>query len=888
MKEPDIKGKLAKLYSEPLGECARRRVVFWHDMEGSFEELFDQIAADRLIDEGEAVVSPRPLTFAKIEKGGLFALKRRILRQEPDSDFLVYTRSEKDFSEHALQGNWLADIELVAEHFQADFASLLAAELGASDQAVQGLREHARFFNASSRRASFVQLMPHARTTADVSMGIIGSVLSAPELSTEAIIHAYIKELADGGDPLGELAKYGADDMFSSFLMQRIGYKGDLSSVDDLAAHVLVTALSMQLPEGSLPGLESRMSKPHGQYCLNIVHSWIRSGQDQELLYDCCRKTENECGLPERLSKLSLDNLRDADVMPCINERILVELFHSMAAGADRGEDAHDIVRQRQSLCWHDRVDERFKALDAVSDMQRFYRQHAQSGFHFGDPVDVWKAYTSDWYQMDTAYRSFRRAYDACQRSLSDIPQDVDSALDDLSEHVENLYANWFLLNTNGCWVQAASSSWGKVGSIGGIVRQEDFYADKVAPWTGKNKKVLVIISDALRFEVAVELAQLLERDTRGSVSISAMQACFPSITEFGMASLLPHHAMGYSVSDHSVTLDGLPTDTTAQRQAALRMFVSSGVCVQSKKLMQARISERREIVGDANVVYVYHNQIDAVGEQYTTEDKVFDACDDAMNDIVALVKMAVNQLHFSRVLIIADHGFIYTNRPLEESQHVSASDISKKPVLLGRRYALVDGSDGDGEATEEGPLLHIDMNYLSGSSLVGLAPRDCVRIKKAGPGESYVHGGVSLQELCVPVLEYRDKRSGQRGYEKREQVSLKLVTTNRYITSMLFRIELLQEEPVGGKALPASYELVMCNSEGNEVSNQIDVAANLTSADATSRTMRVQMELKPGVAYDPHATYYLACRDATTKVTAWQEEFHINIAFAPLDDFGF
>jgi hypothetical protein len=292
--------------------------------------------------------------------------------------------------------------------------------------------------------------------------------------------------------------------------------------------------------------------------------------------------------------------------------------------------------------------------------------------------------------------------------------------------------------------------------------------------------------------------------------------------------------------------------------------------------------------LGDASVVYVYHNQIDAVGEQYSTEDKVFDACDDAMEDIVALVKMAVNQLHFSRVLITSDHGFIYTNRPLEESQHISADDISMKPVLLGRRYAILDDAGEVGEGTGGGPLVRVDMSYLSGCPLSGVAPRDCVRIKKAGAGESYVHGGVSLQELCVPVLEYRDKRAGQSGYEEREQVALKLVTTNRRITSMLFRIELLQEEPVGGKVLPANYELVMCDSGGDGVSNQIDVGANLTSADATSRAMRVQMELRAGVAYDSHATYYLVCRDAATKVTAWQEEFHIDIAFAPLDDFGF
>lgn len=885
MSEPNIQNKLRRLFAQPLGECARRRVVFWHDVDGSFEELFDQMASDAV--HMDAAPSAHPLEFAKVEPGGIFALKHQILREEPDSDFLVYTRAEKDFSERGLESNWLADVELVADHFQADFASLIASELGADDKAVEGLRQYRKFFNAADRRERFARLMPRARTVTDVALGVMGAILYAPSLTTEALIHSYLRELAGDGNPLSELAKYGVDEAFANFVTQRVGYAGDLSSAGDLAAHVMVTALSVQLPQGSLSGLENRVSKPHGQFCLNTVHAWMHSGEDQELLYDYSRMVEDLCGLPARFSTLSLMDLANADVVPCINEVILAEVLHSMAAGADRADDAHDLVQRRRSLGWFGRLRDYFRTLDAAADMQGFYRLHAQAGFHLAQPAEVWKAYTSDWYRMDTAYRKFRMAFDACQSSMHEVPASVDSGIDELSAYVENLYANWFLSGTNGCWVQAAKGSWDKAGSVGGIPRQEDFFYEKVAPGSGKAKKVLVIVSDALRYEVAAELAQLLERETRGSVSIASMQAAFPSITEFGMAALLPHHAMGYSSEDGVVTLDGHPTKTTEQRQAVLRMAGSSGVCVRSKKLMQVESSKRRDFIGDANIVYVYHNQIDTTGEQDNTEDKVFDACADAMSDIVALVKVAVNQLNFSRVLVTADHGFLYTRKPLEESQHVSADDIGQKPVLLKRRCAVVAGDRADG-ANDDGPLLRVDMSSISGGSYVGLAPRDCVRIKKAGAGESYVHGGVSLQELCVPVLEYKNKRAGQSGYEEREQASLKLVTTNRRITSMLFRIELLQEEPVGGKVLPANYELVMCDSDGDEVSNQIDVGANLTSADATSRAMRVQMELRAGVAYDSHATYYLVCRDAATKVTAWREEFHIDIAFAPLDDFGF
>ena len=39
---------------------------------------------------------------------------------------------------------------------------------------------------------------------------------------------------------------------------------------------------------------------------------------------------------------------------------------------------------------------------------------------------------------------------------------------------------------------------------------------------------------------------------------------------------------------------------------------------------------------------------------------------------------------------------------------------------------------------------------------------------------------------------------------------------------------------------------------------------------------------------YDSHAAYYLVCRDSQTGGIAWKEEFQIDIAFVPMDDFGF
>lgn len=876
MAQQDAIEQLRGRFTKPLDEFSSRRVVFWHDVDGSFEGVFDGLSE-------EALQSPRQIHLLKIEDNALFAAKRMVSRQFPSDDFLIYTRRPKDLSVGALEANWLADLEIISEHFQADFASMLMEELGATDSAIDGIEYFRTFFNANDRKERFTHLMPHAQNREDVTLGVIGSVLASPDLSTESLVRTYLISLSDGKTPLEALGKYGADSPFATFISKRLGYTGDLSSASDMAAHLLLTALSFQLPEGMLDGLESRISPPHGQFCLNIVQSWMADDSAVDALYRICRNVEVMCGLNQRFSQMTATQLVEADVSPGVNERILVDLCSSLAQGADRTDEALRVIQRRKDLRWFSRVRPYFKALDAAVLSQRFYREHTQ-GFHYAVPLDVWKAYTTEWYAMDAAYRAFCQAFKACSMLSSDIPELVSGELDNLASWVERIYVNWFLLETNTCWINAAQEDWEKVGYIEGVPYQRRFFDEIVVAGSAGVKKTMVIISDALRFEVAQELSSRLDRETAGSTDIKSMQSVFPSITEFGMAALLPHSSLSYNASDGDVYIDGnMPTVSTEDRQKVLQKAKPGGVCLRGPKLLSAKRSERKALVGDADFIYVYHDKIDTTGEHLNTEGDVFKACDEAIEELVALVKIATNDLAISRVIITADHGFLYTRDPLEERDRVSKKDIEANVVKQGRRFMISDEFDLDSAL-----FIQMNMNAVEGGVYTGLAPRDCVRIKKAGPGENYVHGGMSLQECCVPVIQYRYKRAGSKSFEERQGAEFKLLSTNRRITSMMFKLELFQKEPVGGKVLSTEYELVMTDAAGNQVSDIRRAHADMQTTDETARVSRVRFGLKAGMQYDAKANYYLVCRNKSTGNMAWKEEFQIDIAFVPMDDFGF
>lgn len=199
-----------------------------------------------------------------------------------------------------------------------------------------------------------------------------------------------------------------------------------------------------------------------------------------------------------------------------------------------------------------------------------------------------------------------------------------------------------------------------------------------------------MIISDALRYEVAMELNEKLLRETNGTAKLTAMQSVFPSVTKFGMAALLPHDELTVN-DDMKILCDGLPTESTENRDKILKRCSPKNCAITYENLLSMNQTQRRELVSGAEVVYIYHNKIDAVGDKANTEKQVFEACTDSVEEMKNLVRMVVNSMSGSNIIITADHGFLYSNEPLSESDMAETSLVSGNISETGRRYIIAD-----------------------------------------------------------------------------------------------------------------------------------------------------------------------------------------------------
>ena len=386
-----------------------------------------------------------------------------------------------------------------------------------------------------------------------------------------------------------------------------------------------------------------------------------------------------------------------------------------------------------------------------------------------------------------------------------------------------------------------------------------------------------------MRYDVAYSLAKQLEIETKADVEISAQQGIYPTITKYGMAALLPHKILE-AVENNGTTkvlVDGHSSEMS-DRDGILKSYSENSLALKYKDVMSMKRDDRRAAVKGKDIVYIYHDTIDA--SSHNDENSVFDACDKAISEIKNLVNVICNELQGLNVIITSDHGFLYTYQEFAELDMMERSSFKKDIIEQGRRYVITNDS------AKPDFLMSVKGIY-NDANMLGFTPRENIRVKGAG-GRNFVHGGISLQEMCVPVIKYKYLRSGYKAYRINKDrydtkpVTVALLSSNRKISNMIFNLSFYQKEPVKDNYVACTYYAYITDSEGHEVSDRQKIIADKKSTIAKDREFKCTFNLK-SQKFSNTETYYLVIADEEGIQVPIKEEMQIDIAMA-IDEFDF
>lgn len=854
-----IQFALKERFAAPLPEFYHRRIIFWPDEEREFEAMLDELAIP-------------DVKIIKLTGTNYFAVKKLLLHDDLTNNYLIYNPCT--YSQP--QNNWLRDIELFSEEYRADFISMQMSELNitASPAMRKTVKLYGKFLDNKERRQKLRRIGREYQTPLQLHIDIMAVLVGLNGGTAQDVFIAVLSDELDeeSNTALNNIKKFGSIDAFWQLVRKYTGYiHEDEKPLRFFAAHVLLTALAQTMNASVLKGLERFISEPNKAYCYSIIHEW-RNHEDNASLWNLCRSVEQELQIPSRFEKQEIGTLLTADILPSIHEAILERLFTETADHMVKTELMLKTVENRRTSGWIERFSYYYDCLYYIARMQEFYQDNA-AGFHIVEPKTIWKLYIEKAYEMDSFYRHFHYAFGCSLKNSNPLLEDK---LKHAADYVEALY-QWFLKKLTECWTNAISDDLASLGYVSEIGRQRDFYTHYIKPLAGKNTRAFVIVSDALRYEVASEVCETIVRTTNGRAKLESLQAAFPSITRFGMASLLPGRRLSLK-ENMEVLVDGMPSASTAEKSKILCASNKDGIAVRYEDVLRMKRADRRELVSGKEIVYIMHNTIDAIGDKPATEKKVFEACEDAIQELSNLVRIVVNDMQGTDIFITADHGFLYTYSPLTEADKVGRSAFNGEVYEMGRRYALTEPS------TTADYLMPVQLcGMFDGTPVKGYTPKDSTRIKISGGGENYVHGGVSLQEAVVPVICFKNLRTSSKKYVEVSNAELKLLSESRKVSNLLFSLDFFQRQPVGEKIQPCAYTIYMANDAGVVISDRQTIIADRTSTNASERVYRVRFNLKAGV-YDKNKIYRLVIANDTD--VPEEAEFHIDIAFA--DDFGF
>lgn len=857
---------LKRRFSQPLPEFYKRRIIFWYDEDREFEDQLDDFAIDGV-------------KLVVLTGSNTFAAKKLLCEDDLTSNYLVY--DPRPFTKD--DDNWLINVQLYSEEFHADQNSIWMDEMGLPATPVirNQIKHYRKFFKKSKKHRDAVKkLSDKIATAAQMHLAVMSTLCGCNSLDPGKIIKAVLCASLDmeANDIYQSFLYYGVDNPFWILIAQATGYNdSEHPDLERLAAHIILTAVTRTLSPEYLIGLEDRFSVPHQAFCYDFVFDWMHSAESEQL-FQIARCVEEEYHLPRRFSKLAVEDLIDTECFPCMNEIILIALMKDICNDIVQADIIKRVAEKRRAMVWYDSVADYYNGLLQVADMQMFFVEHS-AGFHTVEPHKIWMEYTGDYYRMDTYYRKFHLCF---QNSLKSSNPLLDDLFKQVADKVEGLYSHWFLGLLGQNWTNACAESMEQYGRIFEVPQQTDFYRTKIKP---SDNRIFVIISDAFRYEVAASLSETLQRDLQCRVTLKSCEGIFPTVTKYGMAALLPHKKLSVvsrTNGNLSVLADGQSTEA-GNRDKVLKSANPKSTALKYKQIIGMKRTERQSLVKGMDVVYFYHDKIDEAS--HTSDSAVFAACDEAITEIKNLIRIIVNEFGGTNVIVTADHGFLYTYSPLSEDNKVDKSTPSEQDIEIDRRYII----------TQKGakPDYLLPIQFMDGNTEYdAFAPGENVRIKKKGGGLNFVHGGISLQEMVVPVLEFQFLRNSYKSYQRNKEkidttpVTITLLSASRKISNMIFSLSFYQKEAVGGNNIPSNFLVYFVDSNGQRISDTNRIIADKTSDNTQDRTFRCNFSLR-SQKYNNRDLYYLIIADESGTHPPVQEEFQIDIAFA-VDEFNF
>ena len=511
-----------------------------------------------------------------------------------------------------------------------------------------------------------------------------------------------------------------------------------------LGRHVLLTDLLAVLKKQVPPSLSSvPVANSTGgiDACVRLARTWRNSREHRDSYVTVANVVEQELALGQL--EFPVKPLKDNETFLCVERAVLVHVESELLKAATPA--LLQLADFRLSRFWADVVPALQARWALISSVAEVLLEAARVGKALKNaPTTVpalVKAYADDdepWCLLDTHHRHMEsRKYNFEFAATGD-----HQGLEKLITKAEQRYTEVGSTLSKHFITQFQKAK----HPIKGLLRQRDIFEKQVKPHLDEGKVAYVWV-DALRFEMARELCRLLTDDFK--LEFQPAIGTMPTITEIGMAALLPkdhESAKVVAVGGGKLGLEigGKVIKDRKDRVAFLKEH--AGVPVFDAKLddlLPKPGKKIREGIQAAELILVTSQEIDELGEADNMSQARLQI-DGVLSHLRRGVRILADH-GIKTIVLVADHGHLFAD---EIGDDMKIESPGGKVEDLHRRVWV-----GVGGASEPS-YLRTSLASLGVDSEFDIAtPWTFAVFKSKGGGRAYFHGGLSPQELIVPVV---------------------------------------------------------------------------------------------------------------------------------------
>ena len=557
MAELNLKQIIDRLNAEFTGDT--RKLVFWYDDKGEFADDMDGIVLENA-------------KVFRLEPDNQFYTKRFLEREDTTTSYLIYA----PFPKPDVKENHLEDTMLYSKRFYADRASLLSVDLGIGEKYKPVIEKHIKFFASKERTQRFYDLEIENFNEENILVGMLACICRTKTCSFEDAVRIVLTEgTLEDNSFLAEFEKYDLLSAFWKLCEQHFGYTDPKPTLEKLVVTMFVTMTDRQLSGEAPQAWKAFVSYKFGNiiaFLNNLSNNVLYRDRYDELSAHVATGLHADMVLAGYLpeSLVECDSFIEID-------QIIVKWIISRLIAEDTGAkleqyDIPAVCDKRMKMHFGRKTENAYRLLKSAYCLISAAGYIAPTGFG-----NIIAQYRKSVYQIDQEYRAFYYSYDAI---------DDTAAFETLRALVENIYTNEYLSKLLPKWNEGIQES----SAMGEIPLQRDFFRRYVA---NAKERTVVIISDALRYEVGQDLLRRMQDDPKCTVKLDVQLSVLPSYTRLGMAALLPHFTLTMT-DDFRVLADDVLCDDLAGREKVMKMHTPNGGCVQFDDIKNLKKNDLR------------------------------------------------------------------------------------------------------------------------------------------------------------------------------------------------------------------------------------------------------------------------------------------------------